>query len=107
MKHGADWPMGVRAAGRSAADSGVLGTGAQTHAGLQGDSKAGKAADAFGAGLLGGVCADSGGRRLGSLLPIYGIAAWHESGWHDGRGGSVLPAQRRYGSIWYKLADVF
>lgn len=45
----------------------------QTHAGLQGDSKAGKAADAFGAGLLGGVCADSGGRRLGSLLPIYGI----------------------------------
>ena len=28
MKHGADWPMGVRAAGRSAADSGVLGTGA-------------------------------------------------------------------------------
>ena len=25
----------------------------------------------------------------------------------DDRGGSVLPAQRRYGSIWYKLADIF
>lgn len=39
--------------------------GAQTRAGLQGDSKAGKAADAFGAGLLGGVCADSGGQAFG------------------------------------------